>query len=408
MFYGWKLCFLSMIGNFLLQGSILYMMNAFVDPLCALHGFTRAELSLSMSVGALLFGLSIPFWSNLCLRHSLRELMTIGAFIGGISIICLGYVHSIYAFTLFYSIAGICGQAFGGVIASILINNWFNKAKGRAFGLFTVGISLSGAIIPFIVLLIIDHFSVRTAFIAYGVTVLIFTPITWFMVRDTPEEMGLYVDGLVPHDAHIETKAHHIDKPTINIPWKTVLLDKDTYIVAWIFIFSITVAGSISSQLVPHLLDIGITTYTAVILSSLVSLGFSVTKFFWGASCDYYNPIKITRLMTFGMLFSVLFLFLPPNIYLLYIFAFSLGIFGGGFWSVMPVLVSFYFGQDKFVFYYRAISTFLFLRAFGYLVLGISQSFTNSYILAYVVFEIIILISVIFSFILPITPRKEK
>ena len=33
MFYGWKLSALGTAGNFLLQGSIIYVMNAFLTPL---------------------------------------------------------------------------------------------------------------------------------------------------------------------------------------------------------------------------------------------------------------------------------------------------------------------------------------------------------------------------------------
>ena len=33
MFYGWKISLLSMGGNFMLQGSVLYCMNAFMEPL---------------------------------------------------------------------------------------------------------------------------------------------------------------------------------------------------------------------------------------------------------------------------------------------------------------------------------------------------------------------------------------
>ncbi len=38
MFYGWKLASLGLIGNFILQGSIIFMMNAFIDPLTAERG----------------------------------------------------------------------------------------------------------------------------------------------------------------------------------------------------------------------------------------------------------------------------------------------------------------------------------------------------------------------------------
>ena len=39
MFYGWKITLLGSAGNFLLQGSTIYIMNAFIEPLNTLYGW---------------------------------------------------------------------------------------------------------------------------------------------------------------------------------------------------------------------------------------------------------------------------------------------------------------------------------------------------------------------------------
>ena len=38
MFYGWKVAAIGSCGNLLIQGSVFYVMNAFIEPLPALHG----------------------------------------------------------------------------------------------------------------------------------------------------------------------------------------------------------------------------------------------------------------------------------------------------------------------------------------------------------------------------------
>ena len=45
MFYGWKLATIGSCGNLLLQGSVFYTMNAFIEPLVELHGWPGRDRS---------------------------------------------------------------------------------------------------------------------------------------------------------------------------------------------------------------------------------------------------------------------------------------------------------------------------------------------------------------------------
>lgn len=49
----------------------------------------------------------------------------------------------------------------GGVIGNALMSNWFERCRGRAFGIANLGTSLSGAILPFVALLLLEFFSLE-------------------------------------------------------------------------------------------------------------------------------------------------------------------------------------------------------------------------------------------------------
>lgn len=397
MFYGWKLCIITFMGNFLLQGSIIYMMNAFIDPLTLLHGWTRAQISMGMSVAALLGALSIPIWSSLSLRFSLRALMTTGALLGGTSLVMLGLTDKLALFYVFYTLAWMSGQAFGGAIGNILINQWFNKEKGRAFGLCNVGTSFSGAIMPFILLIAITNFDVQTAWVSYGIIVLCVAPLCWFFVYDKPEDIGLHVDN-IPDGEYIPSKV----VPALS--WNDVLKNKDVYILGFTFSLALTVGSSVVSQLQPRMVDIGLDSYTAMAFSCLTALFLAAAKYIWGKACDVYNTVIVTRVLIASMLFSLSLIFIPPSFPVLFLFSFCFGITVGGVWSVMPAAVAFYFGKNNFVFYYRVVSTFILLKALGYSLLGFSQQLTGAYDLAYYFFCIILLICLVLTFFLKTKP----
>ena len=125
MFYGWKLATIGSCGNLLLQGSVFYTMNAFIEPLVELHGWSRAGIGLSMTFASAMMTLSMPIGIMLTNKMSIRLLMTLGAFIGGLSYVGLGYVDDIRLFAALFAIVWVCGQICGGVVATMLMNRWF-------------------------------------------------------------------------------------------------------------------------------------------------------------------------------------------------------------------------------------------------------------------------------------------
>ncbi|MCD7983375.1 MAG: hypothetical protein LUG19_03860 [Desulfovibrio sp.] len=78
MFYGWKISLLALGGNFMLQGSVLYCMNAFMEPLCAAHGWSRAGINISMGIASLMGQFAMPLAAAVSARCSLRRLTALG------------------------------------------------------------------------------------------------------------------------------------------------------------------------------------------------------------------------------------------------------------------------------------------------------------------------------------------
>ena len=82
----------------MLQGSVLYCMNAFMEPLCEVHGWTRAGLNLSMGFAALMGQLAMPLAAAVSARCSLRRLMALGALAGGAATAVERQIEAIRAF----------------------------------------------------------------------------------------------------------------------------------------------------------------------------------------------------------------------------------------------------------------------------------------------------------------------
>ena len=130
----------------MLQGSVLYCMNAFMEPLCAAHGWSRAGINISMGIASLMGQFAMPLAAAVSTRCSLRRLTALGALAGGVSIALMGMTGDIRLFTLLSIVAWISTQICGGVVGNALVSNWFYHYRGRAFGLANAGATLTVAL----------------------------------------------------------------------------------------------------------------------------------------------------------------------------------------------------------------------------------------------------------------------
>ena len=76
------------------------------------------------------------------------------------------------------------------------VNQWFVAHRGRAIALMGLGFPLSNAILPPLSRFLIDHLGWRDAYAVLGVIVLLLiVPAALLLVRNRPEDVGLFPDG---------------------------------------------------------------------------------------------------------------------------------------------------------------------------------------------------------------------
>lgn len=382
MFYGWKITLLGSAGNFLLQGSTIYIMNAFIEPLNALYGWTRADISTIMFFAALFGAFSMPVFSSLALRIPLRLIMSAGALFGGLCATGMGITDNLYVFGLLFILTWISGQAFGGVSANILINKWFSRFQGRAFGICNIGNSLAGAVLPFLLMISIQYTNVKLTWILYGIIILCFVPVCLFLIVEKPSDMGLHADNLANGKKEIRSE--------VFIPLKTVLQYPEIYYIGFTFGFMLMSSSSVLSQLKLRFTDVGIESFTAMALMCLTAFFCAIAKYLWGWLCDKICPVLVTRILVLFHIGALFLLFIPANLAVILIFTVCFGLAAGGSWAVMPSITAYLFGKERFICTYRAVSPFVILKALGFLIVGFSYSFFGSYDAAYLIFIVIL------------------
>lgn len=393
VFYGWKIGTLCLGGNFLLQGAAIYGMNAFMEPLCEINGWTRAALNVSLGIAAFFGQASMPIAAAVSSRFSLRALMTLGAMAGGLATCAMGFSSDLTWFTLFLIILWIASQFCGGVVANALISNWFSHYRGLAFGLANSGSSLSGMVLPFCCLVMIQYFGLRPAYLTLGILAcLLAIPCVW-IVRRTPQMLHLHPDG-------DKTDPPQANKVPTNTSLKALARRPAAWYIGLSFGLALMVGAGVLSQLKPRFSDMGLDAYTAIMLASVAAFSGTASKYVWGWLCDKTNPLIAARTLMLTSFLSLLLVFLPPSLWFMAIYAVVFSGCLGGLWVVLPAVTAWYFGSASFLGVYKFIAIFILVRCLGFPVMGLSYELWGNYALADIIFGASLLVSFILTMLL--------
>src|SRR5262245_39332478 len=199
VFYGWwvvaAFSFMTLTST-----GIRHAVGPFLKPIVADLGIDRASFSLVIAVSLFLYGVFGPLAGLALDRFGLRATASVGTVLLVLSLVLTALVRNLTEFAVVYGVLLPLGLAVTGpVIASGVVARWFHRQRGTALSILgsasMTGMSL---LVPVVTWLILNH-GWRTAYMVIALGVLAgMLPLSLWVVRESPESMGLAVDGGPP------------------------------------------------------------------------------------------------------------------------------------------------------------------------------------------------------------------
>ncbi len=196
IFYGWwvTLAFAAMV---FVSTGVRFTVGPFLKPMVADLGLDRASYSLAIAVGLFLYGAFIPLVGWVVDRTGARPVTIAGALLLAGSAGATGLATSLWHLYVLWGVVMALGMAATGhVVASAVITRWFTRRRATALSLLG-GASMAGMsmLVPVATWLIIQlGWRVTYGVIAAGLLALML-PLALWVVRESPESMGLAPDG---------------------------------------------------------------------------------------------------------------------------------------------------------------------------------------------------------------------
>lgn len=222
--YAWIICLSGTLMLFTTIGLGVNLFSVF-QPYVLEHGkLTNTQGSLLITARSFFVLIGMMTANTLVEKLGLRRTGTLTLALLAFASFLLGIAHN---FPLYCAASGLIGLVYswGGVIpASLLVKRWFHGRQGLALGIVLAGTGMATILAPVPLTNLVQNVSLKAGFWAEGLFSLVIAALFWLLTRDTPEEMGLEPYG---SDAGLNKPIliHPAPKQKMTpLSWKFVLL----------------------------------------------------------------------------------------------------------------------------------------------------------------------------------------
>lgn len=341
-FYGWYVIATAFVTFGLAVGVPYYNVPFFYDYFQKSFHWSLEEITLGFPIAALL---TVWVGPLLIPRFSPKKLIIAGTGLTALAFWGFGSMQGslplYFALYFLYTL----GYLFSGPIPhQILVSHWFKAKRGLSMGTIYVGVGLFGGAGAFLVRGLTDHYGFHTALKVIGGLMFLAWPLTFFFIKDKPEEIGQFPDGAAgpPADSHI--------KP---FSFSHLLHNRGFWLLLAGSVCSIGAIGSINFHMKFVFRDAGYTDQKVLnsawaTASSLILWSSIIGRLAIGHLADLFSK-KLVMAATYFMVVGTIMMLLavsPARPGSLYAFAVVFGFTMGADYMLIPLMAAEQFGVN--------------------------------------------------------------
>ncbi|MEO5980139.1 MAG: MFS transporter [Chryseolinea sp.] len=317
------------LSLFSLVGIMFYGLPFFYDFWVKDFGWSRATVTSGNALAKVIIGPLFGFLAGWVIdRFGPRRLMLAGIIMGGIAVIGLSQMSSLWELYLFYMFNALGYMCGGPLPNQVLISRWFSTARGKAMGFAYLGIGVGGMLVPQIARWLNFEFGWHQAMMLLGIfMILIALPMVWF-VKDNPE-------GYAQKSINDEPKT----------PFTSILKGWPFYLLVIGSMCSIgAVAGTSQNLKLFFSLDLKYTQEQAANVLSIVLGASIVGRLLMGYLADRIQKKYVMIIIYALVSISIPLLYYATTPGVIYVFAFIFGVALGGDYMIIPLMAAELFG----------------------------------------------------------------
>jgi MFS family permease len=337
MYYGWWVLTACFIMGVYVAASVFWGFTAFFEPLVEEFKWSYAEVSFAASLRGLEMGILAPLVGFLVDRYSPRWILASGIARVGMGLLILSQTTNLFTFYISILLLSFGAGGCTSVVHMSLMANWFKRRLGLAMGIMGSGFGCSGLVIPLIVRLG-RHLRLAgdPGRPEPGRMWVICLPLC-LVIRNRPEDMGLYPDGGPPEPKRAgPKKSEDACLPGGAASHWCAQLQSSCFTSSFYALFAAEairslVIASVSLHMMPYMSFVGMERSTSGMIAAGLPLISVAGRFGFGYLGDRFDK-RWLMVVTFGMMALGLLAYYPlkgPGLAVLFLLLFAPGLGGG-------------------------------------------------------------------------------
>jgi len=265
----------------------VYVFSVFAKPIAAEFGWSRATVSLGITVfsiangiGTVALGQAMDRWG--VKRATIAMILLFGIALAGLSLLPKNI--GIYL-AIFFAIG------FGAAAATIMpyalvVSAWFDQTRGFVLGLINAGTGVGGVVMPFVAVFLLTHYGWRVGYIGIGIAVTVIPILALlFLVQ-------------LPAGFEAKRRQERMTAAATTPPLATIMRTSKHFWLLAFAIFGVSFASyGTLSQLTPMMLDRGVAPLVAAGVMSAAATSSICSRLFSGALLDRFHAPYVTAII---------------------------------------------------------------------------------------------------------------
>lgn len=289
-YYGWVIVGLAALSLFFSSPGQSYGISTFINSYIETFQISRTTISVIYSTATLISGLSLLGIGKLVDRFGQRIVFIFCGVMLAITCIFNSFISGIYMIFFGFLASRYFGQGSLALIPSTLVPQWFKGKRALAIGIYGIGGSLASVSVPALNIWMINNYGWQSSWRIWSLLIiLIFLPLMWTLVVNTPEEIGVLPDNKSINSIDdINEERVSIEQNSWTL--KNAMKTKEF----WFLGFCVTITPMITTGLVFHFFSImsekGIYQSQAAYILGLMGLPGFIAPIIGGFILDKWNP----------------------------------------------------------------------------------------------------------------------
>ena len=354
--YGWVIVFVGFLAMWFITCIFSSVAGMMVNPVTADLGISRSRFTMTStacSLAGMVMSLSI---GKIFRKFSVKKTMLAGSALYAACYASYGLAPNIYVFYVIGFISGFAMIMSSMVAISTLLARWFDEKRGLAVALASTGSGVGGVVMNPLIGQLVTNIGWRNTYFVIGAMIaVVMLPAVFFLIRETPQEMGLEPYGK-SDDHGTRSVAYQSTGYTAAEAKKTPMY--------WMWLPVVLIVSATCNCIMQHTVayatDMGYEYTVAAGIASVLTAGLAIWKLVMGQLYDSIGSRKAATL-SLSVYTLVLVLYVLASKDMPFIYYIGTGLFGvGGSFATIAysVVVQDVFGKKDFAAIYGSVNAF--------------------------------------------------